>query len=152
MVYSSWDIVCDRLKLAILDHFLPFYTPPPKKPKNLNFEKTKKNAGDIIILPTCTKNHNHMRYASWDTEWDWLNFWSLWAIFCAFTQLLNQKIKILKNVTCIWISHHSTHVYQKSQSYDVCFQRYGVWQTPAICHVTSTHVHHKWRSYKCMAP
>ena len=30
----------------------------------------KKIAGDIIILHMCTKNHNHMRYSSWDKEWD----------------------------------------------------------------------------------
>ena len=30
----------------------------------------KKFAGDIIILHMCTKNHNHMMYGSWDTEWD----------------------------------------------------------------------------------
>ena len=33
-------------------------------------KKRKKIAGDIIILHMCTKNHNHMRYSSWDTEWD----------------------------------------------------------------------------------
>ena len=27
MIYSSWDIECDRLKLVIMDHFLPFYCP-----------------------------------------------------------------------------------------------------------------------------
>ena len=30
-----------------------------KNPKNQNFEKMKKIAGDIIILHMCTKNHNH---------------------------------------------------------------------------------------------
>ena len=34
------------------------------------FKKWKKIAGDIIILHMCTKNHNHMRYSSWDKEWD----------------------------------------------------------------------------------
>ena len=29
MIYSSWDIECDRLKLVIMGHFLSFYTPPP---------------------------------------------------------------------------------------------------------------------------
>ena len=35
----------------------------------------KKNAGDIIILHICTKNHDHMMYDSWDmvrkrqTDW-----------------------------------------------------------------------------------
>ena len=26
----------------------------------------RKNAGDIIILHMCTKNHDHMMYDSWD--------------------------------------------------------------------------------------
>ena len=34
----------------------------------------KKIAQDIIILHMCTKNHNHMRYSSWYTEWDKQNF------------------------------------------------------------------------------
>ena len=38
MVYSSWDIDRDRLKLIILRHFFPFYS--PKNPKNQNFKKT----------------------------------------------------------------------------------------------------------------
>ena len=55
----------------------------------MNFEKSEKSefwkteqkiAGDIIILHMCTKKHNHMRYSSWDTEWDKL-FLSFWAIF-----------------------------------------------------------------------
>ena len=32
MIYNSWDIERDRLKLVFLGHFLPFY--PPKNPKN----------------------------------------------------------------------------------------------------------------------
>ena len=84
MIYSSWDIECDRQKLVIMGHFLPFYTPPPKKPKKQNFEKMKKVTGDIIILHKCTKNDNHMRYGSF------------WAIFSSFTPLTIRKIKILK--------------------------------------------------------
>ena len=41
----------------------------------------KKTAGDIIILHTCTKNHNYLRYSSWDTAWDKFVL-SFWAIFC----------------------------------------------------------------------
>ena len=69
MIYRSWDIECDRLKLVIMGHLLPFYPPPPppKKPKNQNFEKMKKTAGNIT-LHMCTKNHNHKRYSSRDTE------------------------------------------------------------------------------------
>ena len=39
MIYSYWDIEENILKLVILSSFLPFY--PPKKLKNLNFEKLK---------------------------------------------------------------------------------------------------------------
>ena len=45
-------------------------------------------ARDIIILHLCIKNHDHMRYSSWDMKWD--------RIFCPFIQLLTQKIKIWK--------------------------------------------------------
>ena len=44
-------------------------------------------SGDIIILHMCSKNHNHIMFSSWDTEWDKQNFLSLWAIFCSFTPL-----------------------------------------------------------------
>ena len=50
-----------------------------EKPKNQNFEKWKKVAGDIS-LHISNKNRNHMRYSSWDTECEF--FFSLWAIFC----------------------------------------------------------------------
>ena len=45
MIYSSWDIECETLKLVIMSHFLLFYPPPPPPPKNQknqNFEKMKK--------------------------------------------------------------------------------------------------------------
>ena len=43
-------------------------------------KKRKKITWDIIIIHMCTKNHHHMRYSSWDTEWG--NFFlSFWAIF-----------------------------------------------------------------------
>ena len=47
---------------VILDHFLHFY--PPTNPKNQNFEKTKKQPGDIITLYMCTINENNMMYGS----------------------------------------------------------------------------------------
>ena len=49
-----------------------------KSPKNQTFDKMKKVAGDII-LHMCIKNHNYMRYSSWDTEW--YSFLSFWVIF-----------------------------------------------------------------------
>ena len=80
MIYSFWDIECDRLKLVIMAHLLPFY-PLPKNQKNHNFKKMKNIAGHIIISHTCTKNYNHIRYGPWDPEWDRQNFLLFWAIF-----------------------------------------------------------------------
>ena len=74
--------------------FYPFTPSPTENPKNQDFEKLKKIAGEIIISHLFTKNHNHMRHGSWDTGWHRQNFWSLWAIFCPFTPL---TIKNLKN-------------------------------------------------------
>ena len=63
----------------------------------------KKIAGDTIILHMSTKKQTHMRYGSWDTEWE--NFVSFWSIFCPLTPspppLTTQKIKILKK----WKKH-----------------------------------------------
>ena len=58
MIYSSGDIECDRPKLVIIGHFLPFYPPPPptkknkNKNKNQNFEKMKKIA-EVSSFYTC---------------------------------------------------------------------------------------------------
>ena len=89
VIYSSWDIEQNILKLVILGHFLPFN--PHKKHLKPKFWKMKKFAGDIIILYICTKNHNHMMYGSWYTERDRDNFLSFWTIFCTFTPLTHPK-------------------------------------------------------------
>ena len=48
MIYSSWDIECDGLKLIILGQFLPFYPPPSlKTQKKRNFEKMEKKMLEI---------------------------------------------------------------------------------------------------------
>ena len=73
-----------------------FALPPTNNLKNQNFEKTKKMAGDIIILHMCAENHDHKKYSSRDTERDRQDFLSFWAIFCSSTPLTTQKMKILK--------------------------------------------------------
>ena len=93
MMYSSWEIEQNILKLVILGHLLPFS--PHKTPKS-KFWKIKKFVGDIIILHMCTKNHKHLMYSSWDTEWDRQNFMSFWTIFCPLSPLTTWKIQILK--------------------------------------------------------
>ena len=76
------------LSWANFNHFTLAVPHPPSlsnNPENQNFEKNK--------------NHNHMMYASWDTECKRHNFLSFWVIFCIFTQLLTPKIKIWKKCT-----------------------------------------------------
>ena len=73
----------------------------PKSPKNQNFEKMKKNPGNIIISHMCTKNYDQMKYGSWDMVHNACNYFSFWAIFCPFTPITAWKIKILKK----WKKH-----------------------------------------------
>ena len=56
----------------------------------------KKMPGDIIILQWCSKNHDHILYCSLDMVRDTCNYFSFWVIFCTFTLLTAQKIKIKK--------------------------------------------------------
>ena len=62
----------------------------------------KKTPGNISILHKRTKNHDHMLYCSWDMAHDGCNcYFSFWAIFCPFTPLTAQKMKISKK----WKKH-----------------------------------------------
>ena len=82
MIYSSWVIEHEGLKLVIVGHFLPF---THLRPQKISFEKMK-NLLEISSFYICVpKNHKHMMLGSWDTEWDVQNFLSYWAIFCPFT-------------------------------------------------------------------
>ena len=54
----------------------------------MNFWKIKYFAADIIILGKATKNHNHMMYGSWDTEWK-REFFVILGHFLPFTTLPN---------------------------------------------------------------
>ena len=89
-----------------------------KSQKNQTFEKMKKFAGDIIILHMCTKNHNHMRYSSWDTKWDriFCHFGPFFALLTTFP-LTTQKKKVLKKLKTKWKCHHFKLVQQKKNDH-----------------------------------
>ena len=87
-LFCSWDMACDRCNcyFSFWAIFCPF-TP-------ITAQKMKKTPRDII-LHKCTKTHNHMLYCSWDMVCDGYNcYFSFWAIFCPFTSLTAQKMKI----------------------------------------------------------
>ena len=92
---NTWDMECNREKfLSFWTIFCPFT--PLTTWKNKIFKKWKKEQGDIIILQICTKNHDHMLQCSWDMAHDGCSYFTFWAIFCPFTTLTTQKIKIFK--------------------------------------------------------
>ena len=73
----------------------------PWKPEKSEFsknEKKKKNAGYIIILHICTKNHNHMMYVSWDIVCNRHNFFGHFESLFALspTPLWPRKLKFGK--------------------------------------------------------
>ena len=74
---------------------------PLKPPRIRILKKWKKLLEISFILHICTKNHNDMRYVSWDLEWDWQNFLSFRGHFLSFNPLKTWKIKILKK----WKKH-----------------------------------------------
>ena len=99
MIYSSWDIKCERLKLVIMDHFCPFTL--HKTPKNQNFENMKKML-EISSFYKSVPETTIMRYSSWDMELHRQDsFLSFRAIFCPFTPLTTWKIKTLRK----WKKH-----------------------------------------------
>ena len=90
-----------------------------------------KKMSENIILHKHTKNHDHMLYCFWDMVHDRCKcYFSFWAIFCPFTPLAFQKMKIKKkmNKKLNWRYHRFIHVYPKLWSCDAQFQRYGVWK------------------------
>ena len=87
-----------------------------------------KAAWDIILLHMCTKNEDHMMYASWDIRWDSQSFLSFWVIFIPLTLPITQNIQILKKWKKAWRYHNFPLVYLKWQSNVLWFLRYKAWQ------------------------
>ena len=85
----------------------------------------KEAPGDIIILHMCTINDSHIVYGSWDMEHDRQNVLSFWTVFCTFTPLTTQKIKILKNWKKTEISSFYTSAPKIMIIYAILFFRYG---------------------------
>ena len=89
-IWSATDI--------IFCHFELFFAllPPPNNLANQTFKKLKKTPEGIIILHKRTINDDHMMYGSRYMKHERKNFLIIWIIFCPFTPLTTQKIKILK--------------------------------------------------------
>ena len=128
MQYCSWDTARNRCNcyFSFWTVFCPF---TPQQPEKWKFQNNEKNAWRWHLLHKCTKSYDHMVYCSWDMEHDRCNYFSFWDIFCPFTPLTAQKIKISKKwKKNAWRYHHFTYVYQKLWS-DVWFLRNGARRT-----------------------
>ena len=116
MIYSSWDIEQNILKLVILGHFFPFY--PFKNPKNQNFVKWK-NLLEISSFYTCVPKITFIWCTVPEIRSETDNFLSFSAIFYLFTTIPNPlmipKIKILEEKwkKCLEILSFYTYVYHK---------------------------------------
>ena len=128
MLYCSWDMACDGCNyFSFWAIFCPF-TPVTAWKIKIK-KKNENNRWRYHHFTQCTRNHDHMLYCSWDMAHDRCNcYFSFWAIFCPFTPLTAQKIKILKKWKKTWRYHHFTYMYQKLWSDDVWFLRYGARQ------------------------
>ena len=92
IIYSSWDIECDRLKLVILGHFFSFY-PPLVKTQKIKILKKWKKFQEISLYTSVPKTT-----IIWGTVpeiWSKTDFFflSFWAIFCPFTPYQPRKLK-----------------------------------------------------------
>ena len=96
----------------------------------------KKFVGDITILHMCTKNDNHMRYSSWDTNWDriFCHFGPFFAFLtlCPPTTHKTKLKKIMKKTSREVIILNLRN--KKTRSYDVCFFSYRVFAQTIFCH------------------
>ena len=107
-----------------------------KKCKYFNVYKNEKK---IIKIKKNTWRHHYFTpsyqqsswydHSSWDIECDRLKL-VIMNHFCPFTLPLpkTQKIRIFKKWKKKWWRYHHSQVYQKPQSYEVKFLRYGVKQ------------------------
>ena len=98
-----WCMVPEILSIIdrIFCHFGPFFTLlTPVKTQKIKILKNWKNTSrDIIILYKCTETHDHMLYSSLDMACNGYDcYFSFCAIFCPFTPLTAQKIKIKKKM------------------------------------------------------
>ena len=115
----------------ILDHFLPFYLPPPNNPENQNFVKNGNKylvPGDIIILHKCTKYDKHMIYGFWDMKHNRQIFFVILGQFLPFYPTSNpknqnfEKKKHLK-ILSFYKSGTKNHDYMLYCSWDMAHDR-----------------------------
>ena len=128
MIYSSWDIEPNILKLVILGYFLPFKT--PKSPKNQNFE-TWKNLLEMSSFYTCVTKITIIRYKVPEYRVRLTEFFVILGHFLPFyhpaNDPQNQNFEEKKwkkppgDITLLYI-----HVCHKWRSHDIWLLKYKI--------------------------
>ena len=131
--------------------------------------KKKKTPGDIIILHSCSKNHDHMLYCSGDMLCDGCNcYFSFWAIFCSFIPLPlaapslpnilnNENFKTMEETPeDIIISHKCTknHDHMPHCSWDMvcegcncCFSFWAIFCLFTLLTARKMKISKQWKKY-----
>ena len=151
-MWRRWDIPLNFL-LAFIDEL-------QKTRKIRILKKWEKIARDIIILHMCTKNHNYMRYSSWDMERD--KFFDILGHFLPFRIPPSGAVIILNlcNKKCNQMMYAYTDTECDRHQFFVILGHFLLF-TPLLTsnlkfgknvkktwrYYPFTHVHHKSRSY-----
>ena len=130
----------------ILDHFLPFYFPPPNNPENQNFVKNGNKylvPGDIIILHKCTKYDKHMIYGFWDMKHNRQIFFVILGQFLPLYPTSNPKNQNFEKKN-IWRYYHFTKVEPKIMI--ICYT------VPEIWHMTEVYFYFHFQLFFALLP
>ena len=121
MIWSTvLEIECDRLKLVIKGHFLPFL--PSLESKKIRILKKKICENEKGIWRCHHFTHVYQKWwASWEMKYDRWFFVILSHFFAFLTHYWAQKNKIWKNITKPWRYYPFTYVCHKWKSYEVWF-------------------------------
>ena len=115
MIYSFYNMECDRLKLVVLGHFFSFSLLKTKKKKKI--EKMKKN---------CRRYHHFGHVYQKSQSYDvWLlryrvrqtDFFCYFGPIFVFHPLLILKIKFWKNERNVLTYYPFTHMYHINEGY-----------------------------------
>ena len=111
MIYSAWDIKCDRLKLVIMGHFLPLY-PHPLKSKKSEYWKNEKKMLGISSVYTCAPKTTiiwcMLPKTKSETDRMFCHFGPFFLPFYLTNNPVNQNFEEMKTLEDIIILHKCT--------------------------------------------
>ena len=123
--------ILDRIKKVLIERCqLKWMSEHIQQDDPTNFaDKIKCCTFKEKILHQCTQNLDDMTYSSWNIECARLKLLILGHFLPFYPPKNKKKTQFLKNEKKCWRYHHFTHVYQKPESHEVRFLRFGVRQT-----------------------